>query len=201
MAPPRIIFQGLLTSFGSLTLVSCLVSAQSPSDVEGVTLADLQSAIVELSVVRDQMILNEGGKVVATQLKSDVKFSVRGNRVEGTLDTTTKSPKGTRKGDTKKFLETIEVPSDTKRFGPGSLVWILKEGKLIELRVFERGGAFRREVSFARSPKGLTCTATEFFARENGTGHIKLKSGVDGAQITVVSSKQVSYTCRITKSD
>ena len=200
MARPRMIFQGLLISFGSLVLISCLVSAQAPSDGEGVILADLQSAVVELSVVRDQVILNEGRKV-ATQLRSDVKFSVRGNRVEGTLDTTTKSPKGTRRGDTKKFIEVIEVPNDTKNFGPGSLVWFFKEGKLIELRVFERGGAFRREVSFARSPKGLTCTATEAFARENGTGAIKLKSGVDGAQITVVSSKQVSSTCRIAKSD
>jgi hypothetical protein len=170
--------------------------AQAPSTADPITMAELQGKAIEFRIVRDQIVLREG-RNIKSQLQSDVKFAVRpGGRLEGTLETTTKSSKGIRRGRTKRLSTTLEKVRDVKKFGAGTIVWFFNDGKLTELRVFE-AGAFKREVAFARGPQGLICFATEAFAREGSTGYIKLLSGVDGRPITIVSSRQVSSECQI----
>lgn len=192
--------QATMISGIAFIVLANAAASQPAAQAAPITLADLVGMTVEMTVLRTQIILREGRKV-STEHKSDVKFAIRpGNRLEGTLYTTVKSPKGTRQGETKTLSATLEKAKNAKNFGPGSLVWFFNEAKLTELRVYERGGAFRREVSFARKSDGtITCNATEVFARENATGEIKLSSGVDGVPVTVVDSKQISSKCSLTK--
>jgi hypothetical protein len=60
-------------------------------------------------------------------------------------------------------------------------------------------GAYRGNFALARGADGLTCTVTESFGREGSRGAIVMESAVDGKLFAVISSKQVSSTCRVAK--
>ena len=57
----------------------------------------------------------------------------------------------------------------------------------------------RLDVSLVRGANGLTCTARETFTQSGGGG-IAMNSSIDGRPMTVIRSRQLSASCRVTRS-
>lgn len=111
-------YQATMISGAAFVVLANAAASQPTAQTAPITIADLEGMTVEMTVLRTQIILREGRKV-STEHKSDVKFAIRpGNRLEGTLDTTVKPPKGTRQGETKTLSTTLEKAKNTKNFGP-----------------------------------------------------------------------------------
>lgn len=122
------------------------------------------------------------------------------NKLEGSIDVTSHTPRGVRKGKSPSFSFTLEQPRELQKqfLGIGNAVWFFENGTLINLRTY-KGGAFKREFAFARAAGGFTCTVTDTYAREDGVRSIEMRSAADGAPVTVISSKQISSRCQVVK--
>jgi hypothetical protein len=167
---------------------------------EAVTLDELRGVVVETSVLRDQVI-RRMGKQFKASFHGDLKISITlDDKIEGIWTPTSYSPRGVLKGKRDNISTKLEQARSNVVAGGGNAVWVFNDGKLINLWVYKgSGAAIRREIAFARTHEGFTCTATEGFARENGVGSIEFDSPFDGVRVTVVSEKQVSSTCRVAK--
>lgn len=163
-----------------------------------VTFAELEGSVIETRVVLQQVIQREG-KEVAVRVEHDLRLTIgSGSRIDWTWTPTAYGPRGVRRGETRTFSNLLERPGETDLFGGSHGVWVFDKGTLTGLRTF-KNGAFKSDTVFARDAEGLTCTASATFAREGGTGSITLDNAIDGVQVTVVSAKQISSSCRVTK--
>jgi hypothetical protein len=77
-------------------------------------------------------------------------------------------------------------------------VVLFEGGGLSFLRTFKRG-ALTPTIAFSRRANGLSCTAEETFAREEGVGDLAMNSAIDDTLVTIISYKQISSTCRVVK--
>jgi hypothetical protein len=89
-------------------------------------------------------------------------------------------------------------PHTSPTGGGGHGVGFLHNGTLYYIRTYKAGG-FKFEFKLSRTPKGLTCTSRETYLKELGASAIHRNSDVSGRPLVIVSSKQISSTCRVTK--
>jgi len=165
---------------------------------ETVTFAELEGAVIEIKLLRQQRISREG-REFSHQFQSDRKIEIGpGDRVLSWFTPTAYTPKGTRTGKTSYGFFMLEQPRNVTTSGSGYGVWLFADSKLTFLRTFH-GGGLKMVVTFARGPGGLTCSADETFAREEGVPGIVLESAIDGVPATVLSAKQISGNCRFAK--
>jgi hypothetical protein len=164
-----------------------------------VSFAELDGAVIESRIVRQQRIAREG-REFSVQFQSDWKIEVGpGDRIISTFNPTAYTPKGTRRGKTRSALFTLERPHDVAAGGiTGHAVWLFDDGKLTFLRTF-KGGGLKLTISFASGLEGLGCKAVESLVREEGVQGIMTESAIDGMPVTVLSAKQISADCRLTK--
>ena len=160
--------------------------------------AELVGSVIEARVVRDQIIRREG-RTFPVRFQNDVKLVIESDdRIRQTITPTSDTPRGRRVGRTRTGLFTLEKPHSLNGLGGGDGVYIFENAVLTFLRTFKEGG-FKRTIAFNRSSGGLSCTASEAYAREEGVGDLTLNSAIDDTPVIVVSSKQISSTCRVVK--
>ena len=82
--------------------------------------------------------------------------------------------------------------------GGGHGVWTFEDGTLSFLRIL-KGGAIRWNVVFERDGGALKCKAAENLVREEGVRGIITQSALDDVPMVILSAKQISSTCRVTK--
>lgn len=164
----------------------------------GLTKADLHGVVIEATALHQQVIQRDG-KEYPNRQRNDLKITVTGDRIEGWNLATGTNQYGVFKGKQLPISSTLQRPGTSHNVGGGNRLWIFQNGTLIHFYVYKGGGALRREISFSRTSSGLACTFRESFARENGAGPITWSSSVDGARTSLLMSKQVSASCRVTR--
>jgi hypothetical protein len=174
-----------------------IVLATPARGQDAVTFADLDGAAVEAKLVMHQVIRREG-RQFPVRLHNHVRLSIGPeDKIEVVITPISDTPRGRRYGPSRKGTHKLEQPRSSQTLGGGHGVFVFMDGTLTWLRTF-RGGAFKRTFAFARGAEGLTCTATDSFARESGRGRVFLDSSIDGRPVEVVSARQVASTCRVT---
>jgi hypothetical protein len=162
-----------------------------------VTLADLDGAVIETSVVYDRTG-RWGNRVVSGTLRDDRKIAVGpGESLQNTIVHTMSGPSGTSvRQESGSYA--INKPRQTQSLGGGEAVWVFENGTLTLLRTYRSGG-YKTEIVFTRGATGIVCKVRAPFARENGTGSIEMTSAVNGQSWQVISARQISSSCCVTK--
>jgi hypothetical protein len=184
----------------AVCVCSSTVGGQPASSQGAVTAVDLRGAVVETTVVHQQVIQRTGAPY-ANKQKNDTTITIgMDDRIGGWAIATGNNQFGVFKGQRLALSSALHRPFASSNVGGGNGLWIFQGGRLVHFYVYKGGGALKREISFSHTGSGLACKAAESFARENGTGPIIWNSSVDGVRTKLVSSKQISSTCRVTKS-
>jgi carbohydrate-selective porin OprB len=171
--------------------------AEQKSSGQPITLADLQWSEVHMKIARDQVVRREG-RQFPVRVNMDLKLAIGFEGIEQTFTSTAHGPRGTRQSQPMIGSFIVNRVRDVRSLGGGRAVWQFADGTLTFMRTYKQG-AYRRTVAFTRGAQGLTCTVSESFARENGTGSIELNSLMDGRPTTIVRWKPVSSSCRVAK--
>jgi hypothetical protein len=178
----------------------------APAWSQTVTFADLQGSVIEASVVYDQTVrwAGAGRDVRQTRLQTDLRTVIGpGNAITDTWTVMVTSHRGTRQSTPETASYTLGRPQQVSNLGGGHAVWTFADGELTFLRTYKTGG-YKRTIAFARAARaaggagGLTCTIRAPVAREEGAGEIRTESPF-GGELEVLSRKQVSSTCRVTR--
>jgi hypothetical protein len=195
----------LLTALGlvavsSTTMAQTEVGKEVPaqSGAGAVTFADLDGAVVEASVVLHHVIRRQGEQF-PTRAVNGTRIAIVGERLYVTQTHVSHHPGGVSKGKPMTYSTVLEQPGVTRTMGGGHGLWIFKDGILTTLRIYDQGGAFKRDIAFTRAGKGFACKVTEGYAREGGTGSVTFNSPINGKRVTVVSARQTSSSCKVTK--
>jgi hypothetical protein len=149
-------------------------------------------------LIREQIVLRENRKF-PVKVQGDYRIVIGpGDKIHSTFTPSVHRAAGRRVGETRSGLFTLGQEREVKTSGGGQGVWTYADQTLTYRRSFKQG-AYRMTIAFARHANGLTCSASEAFARENGVGAIVLDSAMDGLPTTIVSASPVSSTCRVMK--
>ena len=132
-------------------------------------------------------------------MRQNWKISVReGKFLEFSVETTGRTRRGTRKFEPQVGTFTLGRPKQVVSQGGGEAAWDFSDSTLTFIRTYPEG-AYRIRFQFSRAAKEFKCSANAAFARENGTGQIKLKSPGNGAVTVITSARQISSSCKVTK--
>jgi hypothetical protein len=188
---------------GRCRYLLCLVAALGVISTsvwgEAVTLLDLEGTVVEVRSKRAQQVRRKG-REFSNQLESELRIEFKaGGTTHIAIASTTYGKGGVRKGKARSGMWTLDQARTLKSHGGGHGVWLFENGTLTNLRTYQ-GGALKRTITFAQGSNGLSCRATESMAREDGVTCLIL-AGSDGRPSQILSFKQISSTCRVTKPD
>jgi len=173
------------------------VTREAPPS-QPLTFADLEGLEISAKTVREQVVRREGRQFpVRVHADWNVIIGAQGS-ITQTYVSEAHTLRGIRRAKPLAGSFTLDQVREVHGLGVGQAVWRFEDATLTFLRSFKEG-AYRSTITFARVPEGLTCSAAESFAREKGTGPIVLNSPIEGVQTTIISSKQVSSTCRVRK--
>ncbi len=164
----------------------------------GITLSELEGSDLAIRIKRD-MVVRRDGRQASIGVEAD--FGVRvaaGGAIEQTYVSTADTPFGKRRGEKIVSAFTLDQARPAQEQGGGEAVWTLRNDTLTWVRTL-RTGAYRLDVSLVRGANGLTCTARETFTQSGGGG-IAMNSSIDGRPMTVIRSRQLSASCRVTRS-
>jgi hypothetical protein len=175
--------------------VLCAAASFGTAHAQTLTIADLDGLVIESELTREQVNRFNGREVVATVdltwsveigpgpfLKSTSKNQIRGRPAEAPLS----------------GLFRLGEPQQVGSFGGGDAQWTLKDDSLTFTRTFKQG-ANRFSIALARKDSGFECTAVQSFAREDGSGQIVFWGPGVRTDVTIVSWRQLSSTCRVSK--
>lgn len=184
------------SSIASATLLGAGLAP--PVWAAGVTLADLEGAVIETSVTYDRAG-RLGDQVISGSLQHDRTITIGpGGNLRNTLVHTMSTPRGSVVRQ-ESGSATIGKPKQIQSLvGGGDAVWIFENGTLTLLRTY-RSGAYKMEIVFTRGTTGISCKVRAPYARENGTGGIDIASAGNGQRFQLTSARQVSSSCRVTK--
>src|SRR5262249_37981516 len=176
----------------------CIVVSSRTARSQEVKLPHVEGITVAAEITLDQLVERDGMKASA-KIYQVWNVSVGPNKaVDFTLDSTVRGPGGTRKA--KQLVGSFDLDESRQiaSHGGGEAIWTFAGGALTFVRTLP-SGAYRVHVAFARAADGMTCTATGAFARENGTGRIRMRSRVSDNWLTILSSKQVASSCKVSR--
>lgn len=166
---------------------------------QAITPADLEDHVVETSVTMDRRLQMRGREVPnRLDMRLRVKF-LRDNAIEFQMTSTSHMRRGAKDGPVLKGQVVLGVIYDARSNDGGQAAWYFEHGTLTSLRTFGDAGGFKRTISFSRNAKGLNCTASASYFHEDGIGRIATRSVIDNAPLTILSAKQVSSTCKVSK--
>jgi hypothetical protein len=164
-----------------------------------VTLADLEGAVIETSLVYDRTVRLQDQGVIPSRLQHDRKITIGpGANLHNTLVHTISTPRGSVVRQESGSLTIGKAKQIQTLGGGGDAVWIFENGTLTLLRTY-RTGAYKMEIVFTRSATGISCKVRAPWARENGTGSIEMSSAGNGQNFEVISARQISSSCRVTQ--
>ena len=156
------------------------------------TLAELQGAVVNLSLVYQEKIIRNG-EVRYPQMQTAGQITFGPNNTLNLHFQATSAGKTRTNSGTK----TIGKPGNDAE--GNDTVWVFSGGNLTQLRVFGGAGGQMMHISFRRGANGLGCSVSRPMARETGVGRIQKGSSVDGVPIEILEFKLVSSSCQVTK--
>jgi hypothetical protein len=172
----------------------------TPAWGQAVTFADLEGLVIEAEIVREQ-VNRRDGRTFPVRVQQTWTVAIGGEgTIKSTVQAEARGPRRTRETEPLSASHKLDQPREVMSQGGGEAVWTFADGVLTYIRTYP-SGARRLGFSFARGPDGLTCTASFAFARENGTGAIRLDSRFSGRDTTIVSAKQLSSKCRVARTD
>jgi hypothetical protein len=177
------------------------LSALTAAPVWGqpISLADLDGTTVEESVLYDRFSSINGDKS-SYQVKIDRTVSIAGNTITDTEVDSRIDSNGTHVGPTRRGGSwTLGQPKEVQRLGGGHKLWTFSNGTLTLLRVFV-GGGYSTQITFQRTTAGLTCTVKAPLLHEIGTAELSIQQNNRGQEVHILSSKQISSSCKVTKS-
>jgi hypothetical protein len=172
------------------------VTTIQPNDP--VKFPELAGSVIEARVVRDQ-IVRRNGRTFPVRSQDDLKLVIGpDDRIEQSVTVTSDTRRGQRKGPTRTGMFILGEQRLVGALGGGNSAFTFADGVLTFIRTF-REGAVKRTFAFSRRPDGLSCTANQTFAREEGVGDLAMDSAIDNVPVVIVSYKQISSTCRVAK--
>jgi len=181
-----------------IALALALGSIATPALSQPVTFADLQGATIEATVVYQQ-VRRRDGQVLSGETRQSWRTVIGpGDAIQSTTSQTSSSERGTRTSAPRTGSFTLGKPRTVFDLGGGDAVWAFTNGTLNYLRTYRGAGGYKRTFTFTRAGGGLNCSVRTAFARETGVGRIDLESPF-GGRVEILSSKQVSSSCRVSK--
>ena len=179
-------------------LIVAIALSSTPAWGQSVTFAELEGLVIEAEIVREQVNRREG-RTFPVKVQQNWTVTIEPERtIKAAVNVTARGARRTRETEPLSSVSTLDQPRKVASQGGGEAVWTFTDGVLAFIRTYP-SGARRIGFSFARAPDGLTCTASFAFARENGTGAIRLDSRFSGRDTTIVSAKQLSSSCRVAR--
>ena len=180
-----------------ISVAFCLAAQSAPISAQAVNWSDLEGAVVDADIQRDQRTGRLGLSASVT-VQQTWRISIAADKsLEFTVTTTASGPGAPAKPLTSSGTVILDERREVPTFGGGMTVWEFVDGTLTFFRTF-RSGAYRAHFAFARAPGGLACSVSEAFARENGTGEIRMQPE-SGGEITIISSKVLATSCKVTE--
>lgn len=165
------------------------------SSPQAVALSDVEGAKIHAKVVTEMLAQREGRQGPVTQ-ETDWQIYVEPERkISFSFRPTTRTPRGTRAGQIRATTAKLDEPWFTDN---GQAVWRFKEGELTFVRSY-KDGAVSTTIALKQDGQNLACTASLIYARERGKGGLVLNSPIDGVLVTILSWKQASSSCQITR--
>jgi len=185
----------------NLLLVLGLACLSTQAFGQGVTLADLQGSVIDVSAIHHEKIVR-GGEIMLVELHTSGRVTVgAGKAIDSQFQTTAdnQTTGRTRSGPTTSFAGTLDKPGQGTE--GNDLLWTFINGSLVRLRVFSGGaGANKMTISFRRTANGLACRFSMPMAREVGVGRIQKGSQIDQTPIEILEFTLVSSSCQVSKS-
>ena len=178
-----------------LPVALCAGASVGSASADKLAIADLDGLVIESTVAREQLNRFNGQEVMNIVDQSstveigplpDLKSTMR-QQIRGRPDV----PPMTA---TFRIGETRQVGS----FGGGDGEWTFDDDMLTFTRSFKQG-AFRFQIAIAKKAEAYECGATLSFAREGGSGQIVFWSPTARTDVTIVSWRQLSSSCRASK--
>jgi len=182
---------------GAISVAFCLAAQSAPILAQAVNWSDLEGVVVDADIHRDQRTGRLGLSASVTVQQAWKILIAADKSLEFTVTTTARGPGAPGKPLSNSGKVTLDEKREVPTYGGGMTVWEFVDGTLTFFRTF-RSGAYRAHFAFVRSPSGLACNASEAFARENGTGDIRMQPD-SGSEITIISSKLLASSCKVTE--
>jgi hypothetical protein len=167
---------------------------------EAVTLQELEGSEIHYQAVMSQYV-EKGGKQYAIQTTFNDKLAIgAGGALQHTSTATSVKDGRVKTGKTNVSpIQTIEKTGVTDMGrGPGHVVWVFDAGTLTMLRTY-KSGAHKKVFTFTRTAEGIACRYDHIWAFEGDRKSIEVTSAIDGHPLVIVSYKQLSSRCRVTK--
>ncbi len=164
-----------------------------------VSLSDLEGSTIEADVVRAQLIERQSHTFSVT-LRQHWRIIISPDgQIQLKFDSSARGPFGERVAPSSGGFFAVNQLREVRSRGGGQAIWLFAGNKLTFIRTFP-SGALRMHFAVFRGRSGLSCSANGAFAREVGKGPIRLESPFGGGEIAILRSKQISSSCRLTKS-
>lgn len=180
-------------------LAGCLGLLPAAASAQAVTLADLEGYVVDARIAIAQQLRREGREFPAQlDQRLRVKF-LPDNAVDFEMSSTSQTPRGSRQGPTQKGHTSLGKVVEAKNMDGGQAVWFFEDGALTSLRTYGNAGGYKRTITFTRDAKGITCSIVGSHVREDGVGRIETRSVIDNVPVTILSAKQASSACKLSK--
>jgi hypothetical protein len=175
-------------------LLPTMVHAQT------VTPADLEGYAIDTRVVMDQRIRRDGRDFnVQMHFRAQIAFEPD-NVIQFELSSTGFGPRGSRQAPVRKGRALLGKVVETRNGDGGQATWMFEDGALTTFRIFGNAGGFKRTIRFERDgADAFTCKADAAYVREEGVGRVATRSAVDNVPFTILSAKQTSSSCKISK--
>jgi len=179
----------------TLSGVCVLIALAAPAQGQAVTLAELNGATIETTIMY-QTEARWNGQPVSTQ-SSHHRTVVLGPGNAGRTDwsMTITGPRGTRSSSPQSYSFTLGQPQQTQSLGGGHSLWTFANGTLTYLQTHRVGG-FKSSIAFTRRAGGVACAVRAPLMREVGMGNNRRES-VFGGDFEIIGSRQMSSSCRV----
>ena len=172
----------------------------TPACGQAVTFADLDGHVIEARFVREQENRRDG-KTFSVTVRQNWMVSIGPEKaITFTVRSRVQGPRRVRDMGPLSGSYTLDETREVETQGGGNAIWTFADETLTFIRTY-RAGARRITFAFERGPDGLTCTAGFAFAREDGSGPLRLKGLASGRDTEIVQARLVSSTCRVAKKD
>ncbi len=183
-----------------LLVVAWVAFLPTVAHTQAVTPTDLEGYTVDTRVVVDQRIRRDGRDLnIQMHFRAQVAFEPD-NVVRFEFSSTGFGPRGARQSPGLKGRALLGKVVESRDRDGGQAAWTFENGALTTLRIYGNAGGFKRTISFDRNgADSFTCKAEAAYLREDGVGRVATRSAIDNVPFTVLTAKQVSSSCKVSK--
>lgn len=173
----------------ALLISASLLMHGENAQAQGVTPESLRGRSIQAQVVYQMRVRREGRGEFDTPFTFDLTLNIGGDgRVTGSATRSAPGPRG-QVSATRQISAVVGRPREIA--GSGHSVMLLSGNTLTVLRTFEVGG-LKTTITFS----GGGCSIRAPIMQESGAGRTK-RDAIAGGTVEVISSRQVSTSCRV----